>query len=180
MNSKMLIGAVVGGLIVFIWQFLSWALINFHKGEQKYTPNQDTILQVLSTQLGEEGTYFLPNTPPGTSSEDQQKAMESQMGKPWAQISYHKSMSTDMGMNMFRGYLTDVVAVLLLIWLLMKIPTLNMQTDVLSCIVVGVIGYLTTEYTNSIWFEKNTLPDLLDAVVSWTLCGAWLGFWLRR
>jgi len=81
---------------------------------------------------------------------------------------------------MFRGYLTDVVAVLLLIWLLMKIPNISMQTTIVSCIVVGLVGYLTTSYTNSIWFEKNTLPDLLDAVVAWTICGAWLGFWLRR
>lgn len=176
----MIIGAAVGGLIVFIWQFLSWALINFHKGDQKYTASQDTILQVLSTQLEGEGTYYLPTAPPGASSEEHQKVMESSMGKPWAQISYHKSMSAKKSMNMFRGYLTDVVAVLILIWLLMKMPNLTMQSAILSCIAVGVVGYLTTEYTNSIWFEKNTLPDLLDAVVSWALCGPWLGFWLRR
>ena len=180
MNSKMIIGALVGGLLVFIWQFVSWAAINFHKGEQKYSPNQDAILQMLSSQLSEEGTYFLPTSPPNASSEEQQKAMEASMGKPWAQISYHKSMDANMGMNMFRGYLTDVVAVLLLIWLLMKIPNISMQTTIVSCIVVGLVGYLTTSYTNSIWFEKNTLPDLLDAVVAWTICGAWLGFWLRR
>lgn len=180
MTTKQIIGAVVGALIVFIWQFLSWAMLNLHASEQMYTPNQDTILQVLSTQLTEEGTYFLPNTPPGTSQEDQQKSMEASVGKPWAQISYHKSLNMSMGMNMFRGYMADLVAVFILIWLLIKLPDTNVVSCITASVAIGIIGYLTTEYTNSIWFEKNSMMDLVDAVVSWALCGAWLGFILKK
>lgn len=180
MNTKMIVGALVGGLLVFIWQFLSWAMLNLHGSEQKYTPNQDSILLYLGTQLQDEGSYFLPTFAPGATQEEKQKAMESSTGKPWAQISYHKSMSASMGMNMVRGFLVDVFAVMLLIWLLSKIPDLSFMTSVISCIVIGVIGYLTTEYTNSIWFENNSIPDLIDTVVSWALCGAWLGYWLRK
>lgn len=65
MNTKMIVGALVGGLLVFIWQFLSWTMLNMHGSQQKYTPNQDSILNFLSTQLTEDGTYFLPNAAPG-------------------------------------------------------------------------------------------------------------------
>jgi hypothetical protein len=85
-----------------------------------------------------------------------------------------------MGMNMVRGFLVDVFAVMLLIWLLSKIPGLTIQTAITASIVVGIIGYLTTEYTNSIWYEKNSIPDLIDAVVSWAICGTWLGFYLKK
>ncbi len=180
MNTKMIVGALVGGLLVFVWQFLSWTMLNLHGSGQKYTANQDSILNYLGTQLQEEGTYFLPTYAPGASQEDQQKLMETMAGKPWAQISYHKSMNTAMGMNMVRGFLVDVFAVMLLIWLLSKIPGLTFQTAITSSIVVGVIGYLTTEYTNSIWFENNSVPDLIDAIVSWAICGTWLGYWLRK
>jgi len=180
MNTKMIVGALVGGLLVFIWQFLSWTMLNMHGSQQKYTPNQDSILNFLSTQLTEDGTYFLPNAASGATQEDQQKLMESSAGKPWAQISYHKTMNMAMGMNMVRGYLVDVFAVMLLIWLLLKIPELSFQTAIISSIVVGVIGYLTTEYTNSIWFENNSVPDLIDAIVSWAICGTWLGYYLKR
>ncbi|MBK7635574.1 MAG: hypothetical protein IPJ13_15825 [Saprospiraceae bacterium] len=180
MNTKMIIGVVVGGFLVFLWQFLSWAMFNMHGSEQKYTADQDAILQMLGEKLPEEGTYFLPTSPPGTSSEDQQKMMEASGGKPWAQISYHKSMNTNMGMNMFRGFLTDIVAVFLLVWLLGKIPECTMGTSIMASVTVGVIGYLTTEYTNSIWFETNSIPDLIDAVVSWAICGTWLGYWMNR
>ena len=180
MNTKMIIGVVVGGFLVFLWQFLSWAMLNLHGSEQKYTAEQDAILQMLGENLPEEGTYFLPTFPPGTSSEDQQKMMEASSGKPWAQISYHKAMNTNMGMNMLRGFLTDIVAVFLLVWLLGKIPECTMGTSIMASVAVGVIGYLTTEYTNSIWFETNSMPDLIDALVSWAICGTWLGYWMNR
>ncbi|MBL0098852.1 MAG: hypothetical protein IPP49_01385 [Saprospiraceae bacterium] len=180
MNTKMIIGALVGGLLVFFWQFLSWSLVNVHSSEQKYTPHQDSILQNLSAQLTEDGTYFLPMYPPGASMEEQQKVMDAGAGKPWAQISFHKAMNTNMSMNMIRGYLADVVAVLLLCWLLAKIQDLTFMTAVIASVTVGIIGYLTTSYTNSIWFENNSIPDLIDAIVAWVLCGAWLGWWLRR
>lgn len=180
MNTKMIIGVVVGALLVFVWQFLSWAILNLHGSEQKYTSEQDAILQMLGEKLSEEGTYFLPTVPPGTPADEAQKAMGAAAGKPWAQVSYHKAMNTSMGMNMLRGFLTDIVAVFLLVWLLGKIPELTMSTSILASIAVGVIGYLTTEYTNSIWFETNSMPDLIDAVVSWALCGTWLGYWMNK
>ncbi len=180
MNAKMIVGGIVGGLLIFIWQFLSWTMLNLHGSGQKYTANQDSILTYLSTQLQEEGSYFLPTYAPGATKEEQQKLMETSGGKPWAQITYHKSMNTSMGLNMIRGFLVDVFAVMLLIWLLYKIPGLTFQTSIISCVVIGVIGYLTTEYTNSIWFETNSMPDLIDAVVSWAICGAWLGYWIKK
>lgn len=180
MSTKPIIGAIVGGIIVFLWQFLSWVPLNIHGTSQQYTANQDSILKTLQSQLASDGTYFLPSVPPGTSAEDAQKSYDANDGKPWAIVSYRKSMNTNMSMNMVRGLIVDIVAVMLLIWLLAKIPDINMSTTVLSCIVVGLVGYFTSEYANSIWFEYNTIPDLIDAIVSWGLCGLWLGFWIPR
>jgi uncharacterized membrane protein YeaQ/YmgE (transglycosylase-associated protein family) len=180
MNTKIIIGAIVGGFLVFFWQFLSWTMLNLHSSSQKYTSNQDSVLAYLGTHLADEGTYFLPTLPKEASKEDYQKLMETSSGKPWAQISYHKSMNASMGTNMLRGLLADIVAVLLLCWLLAKISNLTLQTAVFASIAVGIVGYLTTEYAMSIWYQVNSMPHLLDAVVSWGLCGTWLGYWLKR
>jgi len=178
--KKQLIATIVGGLILFIWQFLSWAAIPIHASEYGYTPNQDKIMEFLNQNITEEGTYMLPGVPPGTSQEQAEISMQANAGKPWASISYHKSMNTNMGMNMFRGFVIDLVAAWLLIWLLMKFRTLNIGTAVQSSIAVGIIGYLTIPYLNSIWFESNSLEHLIDAIVQWGLVGVWLGWWLPR
>ena len=85
-----------------------------------------------------------------------------------------------MSANMGRGLFVDIIAVLLLAWLLLKMNNTNFQSILLSSLAVGMIGYLTTVYTNSIWFQTHTMGDLIDSIVSWGLVGAWLGWWLKR
>lgn len=180
MNKNLIISALVGGLILFIWQFISWALINIHQGEQLYTPHQDTILNVLQTHLSEDGTYFLPTAPTEASEEEKMKVMESSYGKPWAQISFHKSMENNMSMNMIRGFLVDVLAAGLLFWILSLIPSLTIARGITIAVSIGLIGYMTSTYLNDIWFEGNSIMDLIDVLVSWVLCGAWISYMVRK
>lgn len=180
MNKHWIVGSLVGGLILFIWQFISWAAVNFHSVNQRYTPNQDAILECLKTNITEDGSYYMPNVASGASSEDQQKLMESSIGKPWAVVSYHKEMEGSMGMNMLRGFSADIVAVLLLCWIFSMMPNVNIKKGIFICVTIGLVGYLTTQYSLTIWFKQNSWPDLLDAIVPWTLCGAWLGIWFGK
>ncbi len=145
----------------------------------QYTDKQDAVMQALSQNL-KEGSYYLPNVAPGSTAEQTQAAMDASAGKPWAVVQYHEAMNTNMGMNMFRGLVIDLLAAFLLIWLLMKIPGLNLQTALLSSLAVGLIGYLTIPYLNTIWFETDSIGHLIDAVVQWGLVGAWLGWFLPR
>lgn len=174
-----IIAALVAALLLFIWQFLSWSLLNVHGPEMQYTAKQDTLLSVLSQNL-EEGSYFLPTVPPGTSAEEMQRAMNEALGKPWATISYHESMSNNMGMNLIRGFVVDVVAAFLLVWILLQFKELSFKTAMLGALSVGIIGYLTIPYLNTIWFETPSFGYLIDALVQWGLVGGWLGWFLTR
>lgn len=178
--KKMLIGALVGGILLFVWQFLSWSMLNVHLSQMSYSPNQTAILDCLSANLTEEGAYFMPTVAPGTSAEQTQIAMTDAIGKPWAQVSYHKAMSMSMGMNMTRGLIIDIMAVGLLCWLLLQFAELNFKKSLMASLAVGLISFLSISYLSSIWFETNSIPDLIDAVVSWGLVGSWLGWWLNR
>jgi hypothetical protein len=175
--KKSLIGGLVGGLIIFIWQFLSWTVLDIHGSKFSYTPAENQILQTFNNSNLEEGDYFLPGVPPGTSAEAEQKLYMDNIGKPWATISYHKSMSNNMGLNMLRAFVIDFLSAFLLCYILLGNRVLNFKIVFISCIVVGLIGFMTIPYLNSIWFESNSIPDLIDAVVQWGLVGAFLG-WL--
>lgn len=177
--SKHLIGALVGGLILFIWQFLSWSMLDIHGNEMRYSAQQDEILEVLEKHLVD-GQYFLPNLPPTAAADEHQAFMENATGKPWAVVQYHSSMENNMAMSMIRCYVADFLAIFLLIWILLKIPDFSLVQIVVACVIVGLISFLTTSYLNSIWFETYSIGALIDAVVQWAVCGLWLGFWLRR
>jgi len=177
--TKRIIAILVAAILLFLWQFLSWSVLNVHGSEMQYTDKQDAVLEALSQNL-KEGSYFLPNLPPGSTAEQQKAYMENATGKPWATVTYHDSMSSNMGMNMFRGFAIDLLAVFLLIWILGKMGNPSFQTILLSSLAVGFIGYLTIPYMNTIWFETSSLGHLIDAVVQWGLVGVWLGWYLNR
>jgi hypothetical protein len=179
--KKTLITAVVGGIVLFMWQFLSWTIINLHGSSQQYTPKQDSILQVLKANLDKEGGYYLPSAPPGTSFEGMEKLAAENIGKPWASIQYHAALKYDMGMNMVRGLIADIFIIWLLCWILAKLANNNFTTTFTASIFVGLIVYLNSSYTGHIWYPMFDIRAyLIDAIVSWGLVGVWLGWWMNR
>jgi len=178
--QKLIIGAVVGSLILFIWQFLSWALLDIHGSQMSYTPKQEAVMEALAATDLEEGQYFMIRAPHDASQEEAEAVMAEREGKPWALLTYHESMTNNQGMNMLRGWLIDLVSVFLLCWILLNIVDLDFMKTLKIALAIGVISYLTIPYLNSIWFQGNSIPDLIDAIAQWGICGAWLGWWLNR
>ena len=179
--KKMIIASIVGGIIIFLWQFVSYAGANLHEDAQQYTSQEKNILAFLESQGLQEGGYIVPNVPPGASTEQREAYMKDNGGKPWASIQYHKSMDTGMAMNMVRGLLVNFIILYLFCWMLMKIPGLNFRTALLASLGLGLIVFLNSHYTNYIWYKNFDIrASLIDAVVSWGLVGIWLGFYLTR
>ena len=181
--KKTIIGAIVGGIIIFAWQFLSWGPLNLHEAQQKYTPKQDSILSYLGSQFSEDGAFMLPGFPPGTTSDEMEKQMKNMEGKPWAQVVYHTAMPgmNKMYMNMGRGLLVNIFIVWLLCWLLTKISTPSFGIIFWGSIGTGVIVFLNACYTQHIWYGSfDLMAHFLDAILTWGVTGIWLGWWLRR
>ena len=178
---KLIIGALVGGLLIFIWQTLSWAILNLHHASQEYTPKQDSVMAYLNSQFAEDGSYLLPNYPKDTPREEMEKTMDARKGKPWAQIQYHKSLDTNMGANIIRGLIVNIIMVALLCWVFMKISPASFANIFISSILIGLIVFINSPYTIHIWYIKaDIMAHLYDALISWALCGLWLGWWLSR
>jgi hypothetical protein len=179
--KKLVIGAIVGGLLVFIWQTLSWTALDLHGKEYQQATNQDSILSFLSSQFKEDGQYLIPRENPGASMEEMEKIMADMQGKPWAVVSYHKSYNTDMMMNILRGLLVSILSVYLVCWVLAKNSNSSFGNTFLSTVFIGLVGYLFIPYSQHIWYQTpDASTNLMDALISWGLCGAWLGWWLNK
>ena len=93
--KKLIIGALVGGLILFFWQFISWNFL--HNSQMQYSVDQDEILTMLDGKL-EPGQYMLPRMPEGASMEDSEKYIVPYLGKRWLQINYRDNLQMNVGM----------------------------------------------------------------------------------
>ena len=178
--KKWIIGSLVGAIIVFAWQAASWMFLGIHDSAMKYTPAQNEILSNLSANLKEDGAYMLPNAAP---NEDHNKVREAMMDKPWASVIYHRTFKDNMTMQMIRGFLVCFVLVLLLVIALSKGGMPGFSGFVTGSLCIGVMTFLWGPYMGHNWFE---LPwhmirgDIIDAIVAWGLCGAWLGWWMNK
>jgi hypothetical protein len=181
--KKWLIGSLVGAIVIFGWQFISWGLLGIHKDSMKHHPDQDQIVSYLSSVIKEDGAYMMPTPKPGTSSSEHQEFAKQLDGKPWATVIYHSQFHYSMARPMIRGFLVDLFLVFTLIYILTRGGTPPAYRVVAGSVAVGLFTFLWGPYMGHNWFD---LPmgmikgDLIDAIAAWGLCGLWLGWWLNR
>lgn len=179
--KKLVIGALVGGILVFLWHAISWTMLELHASEYRQAPDQDNVISLLSSKLPEDGQYLIPRANDNATREEHEKMAESMKGKPWAVVNYHKAYSSDMVSNIIRGLLVAIVAVFFVTWVLMKNQASSFGTTFVSTILIALAGYLFIPYSQHIWFETpGAMNNLIDVFVSWGLCGLWLGWWLNK
>lgn len=178
--KRRLIATIVAALILFIWQFLSQAALDLHKAEHLYTPKQDTILSVLASAGLKTGKYAIPLADPALGAELQMKAAADNVGKPSAIINYTTSSTNNMGMNMLRGILANILIMYLFITLLSKTNVTGFKNIFAVSLTIGLIGFFNHAYTNYIWYHGTDIfMDWLDAVMGWGFVGVWLGKYLK-
>lgn len=170
-----LIFTLIGGVLLFIWQFMAWAMPAFHWDSISYTPVQMQVLEALDASGMETGMYVLGQLDPASYNEAgaAEAQMEALKGKGYARINYIRDYESNMGMNMVRGLLVCFLMAYLFHGLVGNLKADGMKERVLHGIGFGVVFYLFMPYTNFIWFKD---PDIwayvADAVVPWALLGA--------
>ena len=174
--KKHLIFTLLGGTILFFWQFLSHAALNLHADAQQYTPKQTEILDAIAASGLEPGQYILGQPGPTDSPEAWEAAMESLQGKPWGLLNYQTVDHSDMVMPLVRGYIIAFIVAALFFWLIRNMSTMDMKKGLLVGIAVGMISYFLEPYSDFIWYKTpGIVAHLMDGIIPWAVMGAIAG-----
>jgi hypothetical protein len=171
-----LLFTLVGGLILFVWQFLSFAMLNLHGSASEHTPLQDEILERLAELELEEGMYAL-----GTLSQEDyndpakvEAYLREQDGQPWAILNYHHAWQSDMTPNLIRSMLINFLLAFGFLWVMRKLAIEGTGERIAAAVGIGLIGFFFHPYSQFIWFEAPDIyAHLLDSIVPFVLLG-WL------
>ncbi len=162
--KKFALAVVLGGLVLFLWGFVSWAILPWHENVAHKFSDEAAVAQVLKANAPEQGIYYLP-----FAEEDHSP------GEPAAFVNV-LPQGFDMNMDklMGIGLITQIISAFLVFVLLRQTRGLNYIGKVLFVALVGlIIGFVShAPYWN--WFGFSTpyiIVIILGTVIGWTLAG---------
>lgn len=75
--KRLLFPALLAAIAVFIWMFISWALLPWHGTSMKTLPENEALIEQLKSSITEPGLYYYPGMP----QEDGETAMQAWVDK---------------------------------------------------------------------------------------------------
>jgi len=183
--KRIMIATLVGAVLLFVYQFISWEISPIHENSYKYVADQDTITSYLSKHLKEDGVYALPMMLPGAPKSDREAFMKKYVGQPEAMITWHNKMGGEMGMQMVMGFVIDLIAVLIVASLLLRTLTIFSTFFAKLRVVMSFSFFVIFQTTlmNYNWFNApwhNLKGDIIDSILAWLIVGCWLAWYTGR
>ena len=61
--KKILVSAILGGLVLFLWGFISHEVLPLYKSSMMKFTNEDAVSQMIVANAPASGVYFMPYVP---------------------------------------------------------------------------------------------------------------------
>ena len=156
--------SVLAGMVLFVWGFISWAVLPWHNMVSNKFTNETAVSQVLKENSPQQGIYFLP-----FSEKDHGP---NQVGAFVNVLPQGTDMN--IGKHMATAVITQILGAFLVLMLLSQTSGLNYWGKAgfvaLVGLIIGFVGHVP--YWN--WFGFSTpyiLVTILDTTIGWTLAG---------
>ena len=182
--TKILIGGVVAGIVIFFWGFVAHMLLPLGELGLKTIPEEDDLTAAIKKEVREPGLYFVPGR--DMSKPQSQAEMEAHMAKvtkgPYGfmvlypngrDVSFSKRLPIEVG--------TNIVCALLAAILVSQLrPGFAVRVGCVT--LVGILASLMTlvPYWNWYGFPTDfTLAQIAENTIGWLLAGIVLALIVR-
>ena len=179
--KRVLIGALVGGTILFVWGFVSWVVLHWHKTSGFALPNEPRVVAALEESGVRQGVYWVPGAERrrGATPEERDRALEDWKRRhqegPRALIVYRPDGSDPENPALYgTGIAIDIVAALLACLMLAAAGLRTYGGRVLFVAGLGAIVacFADASAWNFMYFPPDwSLVMMADRMVGWILAG---------
>jgi hypothetical protein len=180
MLKSLVLGAVLGGIAAFAWSFISWDLLPWHETQLHSFQNEDEVLAIISSHVPQSGNYLLPTGPPeeGLTGDQKKAAEEIRMQKmqkgPLMFAAIRKEGFGSFPKALITQLLYQMLAALLLTWMLLQTSGLSYARRVTFLAVAGLAASVIADLPNWNWWGYSgayVAVNLVDYTVTWLLAG---------
>ncbi|MCW5774887.1 MAG: hypothetical protein KIS87_00375 [Phycisphaeraceae bacterium] len=183
MGVRVIGGAFVGALIVFVWGMLFWTVLPFGKAAIKPVPDEPQLASALKVHVRESGAYALPmqKHEAGMSAEDKRVAADIWKGThrvgPVALVFCRiEGIDPEDPIVFVRGFLIAFLCAVILSGLSSSAAGLGVGYTKRVGLIVGIVifGAFASHGMHWNWFFLPTAYSATvfgDMAVGWTLAG---------
>jgi hypothetical protein len=186
---RLIVAALLGGLVVFAWGFVSHMVLPVGEMGQGMASNEDVVLSALREGLpAREGVYHVPGLAPEVYKGKDEAAIAAYSAKavanPNAVIFYQPvgRDGMDMTQQLVKEWVTNTLSALLVAWLLV-LGAFGFGKRVAIATLMGLFAWLAVSVPYWNWYRfplDFTLGSLIGHVVGWFLAGLVMAWWLGR
>jgi hypothetical protein len=182
---KLVIAAVLGGLVMFAWGALAHTFLGVGEAGVMPMPNDESITSALKARLTEPGIYFFPGmymTKQATQAEWDSWAAKYKEG-PNGMLVYHPTGEEPMSVKQLLVELGSNIAAALVVGMILIFATVSWGRGVIISTLVGLSGWLSINVSYWNWYgfpAKFVTSELIEQVVGWVLSGFVMAYILRR
>ncbi|MGE5196404.1 MAG: hypothetical protein ACM3JI_03635 [Anaerolineae bacterium] len=182
MKKSLLMSAVLGGAIVFIWGAISWMVIPWHAPTMLKFHDEETVAGVIKKNAPEDGIYVLPSYPSfkePVAKEAEQKEMAELREKMkkgpfiFASVNLH-GMDPQSPLLYVRSIIIQMIGAFFVSYLLMHTSGLTYFKRVWFVMITALIAWIICLLPAWNWWGFSTcyvIVALLDLLIGWFLAG---------
>jgi len=172
-----ILAGFLGGLVFFLWGFLSWGIIGLHDGVMHPLPNGDSLAVTLSKNIPARGVYVYPSHTEAKNDVEQKEIEDKYRRGPLVFMAFSPNGADPFMKNeMVIGVLITFFVAWLAAWILSR-STAIAEPYFSRVAFVAVLGLLGTSYHDLIHWNwmgfpfDYTLVAVADSIFTWFLAG---------
>lgn len=181
--KKVILGALAGGVVSFVWMCVSWSILPFHHAGVSSFENEERVAKVLQDNTYSSGVYFLPSVAIKTLGKnirkdkelirDQKKAVKK---NPVVFMQINKQGIGDVSFStFFVSFLIQCLSIGFVAYLLtfLKLSS-GFLTRFYFAVLYGLSASLFFLEPGFSWFGAGanyTIMMVIEAVINWSLIG---------
>jgi hypothetical protein len=184
---RIAIAALLGAILVFIWQFLAHMVLPIGEMGFRLPQNEDVVLQAVTTGLPASGIYYLPSMDPAKMSDE--AAMKAWAEKAKKNPSVFAVVNPapegdpmSMAPHLVKQFITNLISAFLVAFVLAA-TSWTMGMRIAGSLIFGVFGWLMNIVPQWNWYRFPAdfmLGNLLEQGIGWLLAGVAIAWWLGR
>jgi len=169
--KRKLISVFLGGLMLFMWNAISWMALPFHGDSLQNIPDSAINSKVLQEQLPADGVYHFPGMPGGVNNKSLSEIEEQLASGPRITLMVYKSGSSELfNPNTFLiNLIFNLISVAILIMLLNRLAEKSFKNILTSLLMIGLLIGLMSDLPQMNWYMfplSYTLVNVFDHIIA--------------